>query len=281
MHSNGYRDGKERGGLGFNVENGRDLASTADTYTSNTTANEHIVFQSSPDSELFVIPIQRQPTTRGPFSEGVRRLFHRLRNPTTSEGSSRSVHRHHALSEKKARDHLGYPSRRWRPMGMYKSIALLIVAAFIFSHTYFGYLPESLSGSASSDPSFSNKQFGHGSPRRPLPRKGGWDNREQKHPLGNDVKEATISTGRHESKSGLLKVDLSLPVSRHPIKQLIREAQTKWAAKNAKQSKTLKQAVEEYKRRHRGNLPPKGFDKWWKFVKSVPSICYAIFLKEF
>ncbi|KAJ9105551.1 hypothetical protein QFC19_003533 [Naganishia cerealis] len=71
---------------------------------------------------------------------------------------------------------------------------------------------------------------------------------------------------RHDIQDGLLNVNMSLPVSAHPIKQLIKDAHDQWRAKNARQSKTLKQAVAEYKRRNRGLAPPKGFDKWWRFV---------------
>jgi hypothetical protein len=71
---------------------------------------------------------------------------------------------------------------------------------------------------------------------------------------------------RHPIENGLLAVNLSLPVSAHPIKQLINDANVEWEAKKEKQSQTLEQAVAEYKRRNRGMNPPKGFNKWWKFV---------------
>lgn len=48
---------------------------------------------------------------------------------------------------------------------------------------------------------------------------------------------------------------------RHPIHDLINNATREWDAKRARQSKTLVEAVREYKRRHKRN-PPKGFDKW-------------------
>ncbi|KAJ9095684.1 hypothetical protein QFC21_005556 [Naganishia friedmannii] len=263
MHQDGYRDDKGENGHGSHIENGRDCFGPANAYTA---TDSHNAFHLSPESELFGIPTQRHSTAGGRFSEGARDLFHRLHNLITSNTISRSVVDHHAISEKKDRDHAGYPPRRWR--GMYKSIALLILAAFIFAHTYFDSLPESLSGNVSSEYSSMKSQFSHGSPWKSPPRKGGWDNRKQEHLFDDGMEKVASPTGRHESKNGLLKVNLSLPVSQHPIKQLIREAQTKWAAKNAKQSKTLKEAVEEYKRRHRGNPPPKGFDKWWKFVKT-------------
>jgi hypothetical protein len=58
-----------------------------------------------------------------------------------------------------------------------------------------------------------------------------------------------------------------MPLSKHPIHQLIEEAKSEWKAKVARQSKTLGEAVEEYKRRNGGKRPPKGFDKWWAYVQ--------------
>ena len=64
----------------------------------------------------------------------------------------------------------------------------------------------------------------------------------------------------------------------HPIYRLIEEGQAKWAKlleryvpstgcpANNRQSKTLLQAVSEYKRRY-GRPPPKGFEQWWKFAR--------------
>ncbi|GAA5910466.1 hypothetical protein JCM8208_004485 [Rhodotorula glutinis] len=63
--------------------------------------------------------------------------------------------------------------------------------------------------------------------------------------------------------NGLLLVN---PKGRHPIHLLIEDAERKWKDKVARQSKTLGEAVREYKRRHRRN-PPKGFDDWWAFCE--------------
>jgi hypothetical protein len=73
----------------------------------------------------------------------------------------------------------------------------------------------------------------------------------------------------HLIEKGLLAVDTSLPVTAHPILQLTQNARQAWDSKVARQSKTLRNAVNEYKRRNRGRNPPKGFDKWWQLVKSV------------
>jgi hypothetical protein len=67
----------------------------------------------------------------------------------------------------------------------------------------------------------------------------------------------------HPVDRGLLKVDMNSKV--HPIYQLIRDARETWDDKLRKQSRTLQDAVKEYRRRC-GRQPPKGFDRWWKFV---------------
>jgi hypothetical protein len=51
------------------------------------------------------------------------------------------------------------------------------------------------------------------------------------------------------------------PSGRHPIYDLIERAQHQWSTKLERQSKTLHEAVVEYKRRY-SRSPPPGFDKW-------------------
>lgn len=71
---------------------------------------------------------------------------------------------------------------------------------------------------------------------------------------------------RLSDKTGILKVDLRMPVMDHPIYKLLQQARREWDAKVARQSKSLAEAVKEYKRRNGGMNPPKGFDHWWDFV---------------
>ncbi|WVR08430.1 hypothetical protein IAU60_005485 [Kwoniella sp. DSM 27419] len=71
------------------------------------------------------------------------------------------------------------------------------------------------------------------------------------------------ASNQHHVKDGLLHVNPDSTV--HPIYQLIHDARQEWDEKVARQSKTLKEAVDEYKRRYRRN-PPRGFDKWWDYV---------------
>ncbi|KAF8841138.1 hypothetical protein BDN67DRAFT_929060, partial [Paxillus ammoniavirescens] len=69
--------------------------------------------------------------------------------------------------------------------------------------------------------------------------------------------------GEHTyTAGGLLVVNPNGP---HPIFELMRNAEIAWEAKLARASKSLEEAVAEYKRRYR-RLPPRGFDKWWDYV---------------
>lgn len=67
----------------------------------------------------------------------------------------------------------------------------------------------------------------------------------------------------HPVERGLLRVDMRSKV--HPIYQLIREARETWDTKMAQQSRSLQEAVATYRKRY-SRPPPKGFDRWWKYV---------------
>lgn len=55
-------------------------------------------------------------------------------------------------------------------------------------------------------------------------------------------------------------------VKEHPIPKLMADAEVKFRERLSRQSKTLAQAVAEYRRRFKRD-PPRGFDNWWKFVQ--------------
>ncbi|KAG5353292.1 hypothetical protein C0989_008510 [Termitomyces sp. Mn162] len=75
---------------------------------------------------------------------------------------------------------------------------------------------------------------------------------------------ASFHLEKHKYRpDGLLEVNPNGP---HPIYELIRSAETTWNAKLKRSSKTLTEAVVEYKRRYK-RLPPKGFDAWWEYVQ--------------
>ncbi|KAG8961623.1 Glycosyltransferase Family 90 domain containing protein [Tulasnella sp. 419] len=56
------------------------------------------------------------------------------------------------------------------------------------------------------------------------------------------------------------------PDGPHPVYDLIRRSERAWEEKHAKASRTLRDAVKEYRRRY-NRWPPKGFDKWWNYVQ--------------
>ncbi|KAG6879152.1 hypothetical protein C0992_004826 [Termitomyces sp. T32_za158] len=70
--------------------------------------------------------------------------------------------------------------------------------------------------------------------------------------------------GKHTYRAdGLLEVN---PDGAHPIFELVKDARERWNAKLGRASRTLDQAVWEYKRRYK-RAPPRGFDDWWAYVK--------------
>ncbi|KAJ3551772.1 hypothetical protein NM688_g4516 [Phlebia brevispora] len=64
----------------------------------------------------------------------------------------------------------------------------------------------------------------------------------------------------------LVRKDPKAGVKEHPIPKLMAEAENRYRKLLSSRSKTLAQAVAEYKRRYRRD-PPQGFDEWWKFVQ--------------
>ena len=64
----------------------------------------------------------------------------------------------------------------------------------------------------------------------------------------------------------LAKPSNSDNLAHHPIPQLMEDAEAQFKKKLKSQSKTLKAAVTEYRRRYKRD-PPKGFDQWFKFAQ--------------
>ncbi|PSS34204.1 hypothetical protein PHLCEN_2v1754 [Hermanssonia centrifuga] len=64
----------------------------------------------------------------------------------------------------------------------------------------------------------------------------------------------------------LMKADSRASIKEHPIPALMTEAENNFRHLLSKQSKTLAQAVAEYKSRFKRD-PPRGFDQWWNFVR--------------
>jgi hypothetical protein len=64
--------------------------------------------------------------------------------------------------------------------------------------------------------------------------------------------------GHHFKDNGLLEVN---PEGRHPIFDLISRAEKAWEEKLSRQSRTLAEAIDEYRKRYQRE-PPIGFDNW-------------------
>ncbi|KAG9026087.1 Glycosyltransferase Family 90 domain containing protein [Tulasnella sp. JGI-2019a] len=89
-----------------------------------------------------------------------------------------------------------------------------------------------------------------------LPEPGRHSN-DRPNTLGLDAHTAHVY-----QSDGRVKVNEHGP---HPIYELSNKAERDWRAKQSKSSRTLHDAVSEYKRRY-GRSPPPGFDKWWQYV---------------
>ncbi|KAL7419480.1 hypothetical protein Q5752_006318 [Cryptotrichosporon argae] len=78
-------------------------------------------------------------------------------------------------------------------------------------------------------------------------------------------RKKTKTTAEHRYLlDGLVVPD---PGGQHPIYDLLDRASQAWAAKMGKASTTLRQAVDEYRKRY-GRAPPKGFDRWWAWARA-------------
>lgn len=73
--------------------------------------------------------------------------------------------------------------------------------------------------------------------------------------------KSVVSEDHVYRADGLLDVN---PKGRHPIPELIERSEIQWKRKVERQSKSLKQAVNEYKRRYK-RPPPRGFEIWYVF----------------
>lgn len=65
----------------------------------------------------------------------------------------------------------------------------------------------------------------------------------------------------------------------HPIDKLIYDAQLNFAELTSKESKSIEQAAEAYRKR-RGRHPPPGFDKWYKFATENKAIIVEDFFDQ-
>lgn len=81
----------------------------------------------------------------------------------------------------------------------------------------------------------------------------------------------TASSSVIRSKFLRAKAQAPKPPIQHPIPKLMADARNEFDHKIKKQSKSLPEAVAEYKKRY-GRNPPKGFDEWYAFAKENNAI---------
>lgn len=113
------------------------------------------------------------------------------------------------------------------------------------SYSYLLPSPPSAAGLAARAPPSLQRLFGSRSAKKPK-----WN-------VDDDL-AASPHGGHTYHPNGLLLVN---PKGRHPINVLIENAEKKWDALLKKQSTTLDEATQEYKRRYKRN-PPKGWEAW-------------------
>lgn len=118
------------------------------------------------------------------------------------------------------------------------------------SYSYLLPSPPSAAGLAAKAPLSLKRFFASRSAKKPKPR------------FEEDL-SASPHGGHTFHPNGLLLVNSR---GRHPINVLIEDAEKKWDALLKKQSTTLDEATQEYKRRYRRN-PPKGWEAWWNFAQ--------------
>ncbi|KAL0566580.1 hypothetical protein V5O48_015425 [Marasmius crinis-equi] len=106
-------------------------------------------------------------------------------------------------------------------------------------------------------PGESHHQLDHSNePPLPLPDSGHQETPEQKE-------AEKPKPGHHYREDGLVEANPEAP---HPIFELIAMAEKEWEQKKQRASTSLEEVVKEYRKRYKRS-PPKGFDKWWEYVK--------------
>ncbi|KAF9004568.1 glycosyl transferase family 90-domain-containing protein [Cyathus striatus] len=86
------------------------------------------------------------------------------------------------------------------------------------------------------------------------------------HFTQENPKKPSPPLGKHKYRpNGLLEVNEHGP---HPIYELMERAESDWKQKLEKSSRTLEEAVQEYRRRYH-RAPPRGFDDWFVHFLSV------------
>lgn len=142
--------------------------------------------------------------------------------------------------------------------------ALALVGAFYYLLNTFGWRSGSAPAPARPYPNNDAHAAAQATPRR--------NRRPTPRPVPPQPVQHRSAFPQHEfRRDGLLGVN---PEGRHPIFDLVERAEREWERKLSKASKSLDEAVAEYRRRY-GRKPPKGFDQW---CVPLPLRLFASFL---
>ncbi|TQV92962.1 hypothetical protein V2A60_003719 [Cordyceps javanica] len=95
------------------------------------------------------------------------------------------------------------------------------------------------------------------------------------HALNNNVYEITISNLRRPAGGRVY----TGPDKHHPIDGLIFDAQKKFARLLSKETKTVLEAAQAYRKR-RGRHPPPGFGEWFEFAQSNDAVIVEEFFDQ-
>lgn len=216
----------------------------------------------------------------------MRRMFPSSMLGLSFDGAGSAVAEKRKIQAKEARGSISHPlSMKWRYKRVWRKRALMLLVftvalyqfykAFEFNGVDLARVPGSWLGGSSDKAGEPSSKYMRSTMEKktsnsnPTGRANAPLSSKSKSKKQQRVKSSASKGSLHPISKGVLAVDTSLPVTAHPVVQLTEHAQKEWDAKVARQSKTLLQAVNEYKKRNRGRAPPKGFDKWWKLVKSV------------
>ncbi|KAH0529372.1 hypothetical protein TsFJ059_004126 [Trichoderma semiorbis] len=166
----------------------------------------------------------------------------------------------------------GFPMRRSSGLVRYGVLAaILLLALYTFSHS---------SSDISRLPPLPAGQAAPGRPLQP-PNSNAAGNEAPVIPGGANAPVATAPASQGTTKpdsDNQEPIRNSLPplgprptAGGHPIDKLVYEAQMNFAELTSKESKTVEEAAQAYRKR-RGRHPPPGFDKWFEFARSKNAV---------
>ncbi|KAG8923150.1 F-actin-capping protein subunit alpha [Tulasnella sp. 417] len=141
--------------------------------------------------------------------------------------------------------------RSWR---RFTRVLIFIIFALVSLYYFLNSEDDQTSAWADGEPETATQRPKFRKPKKPTPRHE-WTELWEAKPDGKLVVPID-EKGNAISKIGF---------TRHPLLDLVEEAEKKWKDTLRRQSKTLGEAVREYERRY-GRHPPQGFDDWYRFA---------------